>query len=103
MHAQIGPIQPNPWNIEHLPSAERVQRVIPRRRAGAKLDAMVIQVVSLRHRASRRAHLRVGKFRLTLLLDEISNDSTRWCGQEEHRWILRHQRAEKVATDVSPG
>ena len=55
------PMKANPRHAEHFPCANRIRRTPPYDFASAKLDAIVVQVISRGRCASGRSNFRVGE------------------------------------------
>jgi len=56
-----------------LPRANCGDRALPHALAAAEFNAIVIDGISVWHRAGRRAHFRIGKFCMLLIRDEATN------------------------------
>jgi len=56
-YGRIGPEQPQPRDVEHLPCLNRVHRSVPHDAALAKPNASMVYVVVAGQAAGRRAHL----------------------------------------------
>jgi hypothetical protein len=67
------PMEAHPWHAEHSPCANRLYCPLPCNFSSAKLDTIVVYVVSDWHGGSGRSDIRVREARALLLRNETSN------------------------------
>jgi len=83
LYRSARPIEAHPWQVEHLPRANRQHCPLPCDFPFAKMNTIAVYVVARGHGRGGRSDLGVRKVRVPLIRNETSHLLFRWCRESE--------------------